>query len=308
MASAGQPTAGSSTAGSGGATSGTGGSEPLEPPAGGEGGAAPEPDTCPEDPNKLAPGACGCGFPDETTDTLANCRELESALVHRYDFEGTGVAVMDRAGTAHGEIMGGAMLSQLEGHGVLDLGGGAAGPYVDLPNGIVSQLTDASFEAWVTWRGGNNWQRLFDFGDSTNAVPEDNPANGKSYLYMTPKSGEGFALTGYSLAGNSMGQELRVASTPPLTASVLSHVLIVANSSADTLILYIDGAKSAEQPWTGQLSLINDVNVWLGRSQYSGDHELNGIFHDFRIYDAALNDLQVATCFAMGPDPTFLAD
>jgi hypothetical protein len=304
----GQPTAGSSTSGSGAVTSGSGGSEPLDPPAGGEGGAAPDADTCPDDPNKLAPGACGCGFPDENTATLADCRDIEAALVHRYDFEGTGTAVMDRAGTAHGEIIGGAMLSQLEGHGVLELGGGTAGPYVDLPNGILSQLTDASIEAWVTWRGGNNWQRLFDFGDSTSAMPENNPANGKSYLYMSPKSGDGFALTGYSLQGNSMGQELRVASAAALATSVLSHVLVVANSAAAKLTLYINGEKSAEQPWTGQLSSINDVNVWLGRSQYSGDHELNGVFHDFRIYDAPLSDLQVATCFAAGPDPAFLAD
>jgi len=300
--------AGNSTAGSGATTSGAGGSQPLEPPAGGEGGAAPEPDACPDDPNKLAPGACGCGFPDENTATLADCRDIEATLVHRYDFEGTGTAVMDRAGSAHGTIVGAAMLSKVEGHGVVELGGGSAGPYVDLPNGIVSQLSDASFEAWVTWRGGNNWQRFFDFGDSTHATPEDNPASGKSYLYMTPQSGEGFALSGYSLAGNSAGQELRVVSAGPLAQSALSHVVMVANDAMDKLTLYVNGAKSAEQTWTGQLSAISDVNVWLGRSQYSGDHELNAVYHDFRIYDAALDDLQVATCFAAGPDPAFLAD
>lgn len=271
---------------------------------GGEGGAPPEPDTCPEDPDKLAPGACGCGLPDDDTATLADCRDIEAVLAHRYDFEGTGTAVMDRAGTSHGTIVGDATLS----NGVVELSGGSAGPYIDLPNGIVSRLADASFEAWVTWRGGNNWQRLFDLGDSTHATPENNPANGKSYLYVTPKSGEGFALAGYSVAGNSMGQELRIVTPGPLMQSVLSHVVVVADDAMNKLTLYIDGELAAEETWAGQLSAINDVNVWLGRSQYSGDHELNGVYHDFRIYDAALSPTQVATCFVAGPDPAFLAD
>jgi len=306
-ASGGQSTAGSAAAGSTSVTSGTAGTAPNEPPAGGEAGAPPEVDECPDNPDKLTPGACGCDFPDSNTATYADCRDIEAALVHRYDFEGTGAAVMDRAGSAHGTLVGGATLSKLAGKGVVDLSGGATGPYVDLPNGIVSQLSDASFEAWVTWRGGNNWQRILDFGDTTHVTPENNPASGRTYLYVTPRSGEGFALSGYSLEGNSMGQELRVVNSAPLAQS-LNHVLLVANAGADKLTLYINGSKAAEQTWTGALSSINDVNVWLGRSQYSGDHELNGIFHDFRIYDAALDALQVATCFAAGPDPAFLAD
>jgi hypothetical protein len=304
-ASGGQPMGGTATAGT--MTSGTAGTTPSDPPAGGEGGAPPEVDECPDNPDKLAPGACGCDFPDSNTATRADCRDIKAALVHRYDFEGTGTAVMDRAGSAHGTIVGGPMLSKVNGKGVVELSGGATGPYVDLPNGIVSQLTDASFEAWVTWRGGNNWQRIFDFGDTTHVTPEDNPANGRTYLYLTPRSGEGFAGSGYSLEGNSMGQELRVMNSAPLAQS-LNQVVVVANAAADKLTVYINGSKAAEQTWTGALGSINDVNVWLGRSQYSGDHELNGIFHDFRIYDAALDALQIATCFAAGPDPAFLID
>ena len=101
--SAAQPIAGSSTAGSAATTSGAGGSQPLEPPAGGEGGAPLEPDACPDDPDKLMPGACGCGLPDENTAALADCRGIEAALVHRYDFEGTGTAVTFTWRAAGGE-------------------------------------------------------------------------------------------------------------------------------------------------------------------------------------------------------------
>jgi hypothetical protein len=303
----GQPTAGSATAGNTSTTAGTAGTTPSDPTDGGAGGEPPVIDECPDNPDKLAPGACGCDFPDENTATHSDCRDIKAALVHRYDFEGTGTAVMDRTGSAHGTLMGGATLSKVDGKGVVDLSGGSTGPYVDLPNGIVSALTDASFEAWVTWRGGNAWQRFFDFGDTTHTTPENNPANGKTYIYFTPKSSEGFALTGYSLQSNSMGEELRTVNSTALAQS-LNHVIVVANAGADKMTLYINGSKAAEQTWTGALTSINDVNVWLGRSQYSGDHELNGIIHDFRIYDAALDALQVATCFAAGADPEFLID
>lgn len=275
--------------------------------AGGEGGAPTAPDACPEDPDKLAPGACGCGVPDEPGATLADCDTLESLLVHRYDFEGTGTTVTDRIGVAHGTIERGGMLSQLDGKGVVQLDGASAGSYVNLPNGLISSLSSATVEAWVTWGGGASWQRLFDFGDSTAAEPEDNPGNGRSYLYFTPQSGGGVALVGFSLAGNSVAEEAQVLATAPLAQS-LKQVVVVADSSANQLVLYVDGAKVNQQAWTQELSGVNDVNVWLGRSQFAADALFKGVIHDFRIYEAALTAPQIASAFAAGPDPAFLAD
>jgi hypothetical protein len=309
-ATAGAPSATAGTnAGEGSFIAGAGGvgGEPIDPGAGGEGGALVEPDACPNDPVKLEPGACGCGVPDEPGANLADCQTLESLLVHRYDFEGTGTAVMDRVGAEHGTIERGAALSQLDGTGVVQLEGGSAGSYVNLPNGLISALSSASIEAWVTWGGGSSWQRIFDFGDSTAAKPEDNPANGDSYIYVTPQSNGGVALAGFSLGGNSGGQEVQVLATSALAQS-LKQVVVVADSSADKLLLYIDGAKVSEQPWTGELSGINDVNVWLGRSQYVGDMAFKGVIHEFRIYGAALTAPQIASAFAAGTDPGFLAD
>jgi hypothetical protein len=301
-------TAGTS-AGEATADSAGSGGEPVVDPGGGggEGGAASAADECPDDPDKLAPGDCGCGVPDAPGATLADCQTLESLLAHRYDFEGTGTAVMDRVGEAHGTVAGGATLSTLDGKGVVQLAGGSGGSYVDLPNGLISALTNATLEAWVTWGGGGSWQRVFDFGDSSAAKPENNPANGASYLYFTPQSNGGVALAGFSLAGNSVGQELQVLATASLPQT-LSQVIVIADSTADKLTLYINGAKTSEQPWTDELAGINDVNVWLGRSQYVGDVALKAVFHDFRIYDSALSGPQVASAFAAGTDPEFLAD
>jgi MYXO-CTERM domain-containing protein len=44
------------------------------------------------------------------------------------------------------------------------------------------------------------------------------------------------------------------------------------------------------------------VNNWLGRSNWTGDANLDGTFNEFRIYDYALTDAQVAGNFSTGPD------
>lgn len=271
----------------------------------GEGGAPPEPDACPNDADKLSPGKCGCGVPDVDTATLAACQKLIGKLLHRYDFEGAGTVVEDRVGTADGALKG-ASLSKLDGKGVALLGGGSAGAYVDLPNRLLSSLTNATLESWVTWGGGAAWQRVFDFGDSTNASPENNPALGNTYLMLTPQSAAGFATVGFSLLGNNAGQQQDVSATVPLPTSI-THVVVVAGATESKLRLYIDGKKAGEAAWSGPLSSINDVNAWLGRSQYNGDPELSGVFHEFRVYGAALSDAEIATSFIAGPDPSFLA-
>lgn len=288
-----------------GVVGGLGGAGGDSSPVGGAGGAVEEPDQCPDDPDKTAPAVCGCGFPEVATTLLASCKTLTSKLLHRYDFEGSGTTVTDRAGASHGVLMGGATLSKVAGRGVVQLGGGSTGAYVDLPNGLISTLSSATFEAWITWGGGNNYQRVFDFGDSDNAPPENNPKSGKTYLFLSPKTAAGVVSLGYSLTGSASGQEQNVEGSAPLPQA-LSQVVAVVDGSGDALTLYVDGVQVATEAWTGALSSINDVNVWLGRSQYNSDPELTATFHEFRVYGAALSAKEIATAFKAGTDPTFM--
>ncbi len=54
------------------------------------------------------------------------------------------------------------------------------------------------------------------------------------------------------------------------------------------------------------LADINDINNWLGRSQYDTDPAFRGSYLEFRIYEAALTAAQIELSFAEGPDPAFL--
>ena len=226
---------------------------------------------------------------------------LEGSLIHRYSFEGDGNAVLDSKGAAHGQLFG----TKLAGSGALPLAGGRTGEYVDLPNGIVSGLHDATFEAWLTWNGGGSWQRIFDFGGST--AGEDMPAAGSSYLFLTTASS---IDTGRMLppalrvaySQNGVGDEDICYGSGPFPIGAATHVAVVVDPAAETLSLYQDGTLLSECPLQRPLSKLDDVNNWLGRSNFSADEDLAGSYDEFRIYAAALTAREIADSFKAGPD------
>jgi hypothetical protein len=237
----------------------------------------------------------GCANP-------AACATLKSTLVHRYSFSGLGTMVTDSVGNAHGT----AVNAQLSGDGTLVLAGAASDQYVDLPGGIIKSLTNATFEAWVTWNGCGGWERIFDFGDAGGG----NNVRGFAVttLYLTPQSSNGrdVMFGAFKRADQNPLYETRAAANLPLTAGVLAQVALVVDATNDLMSLYQDGAFVGSVAFTDALSILNDVNVWLGRSQYSADPSFGGTFHDFRIYNVALSASAIQTSFAGGPSPPFL--
>ena len=259
-------------------------------------------DACPADPEKSAPGLCGCGHPDSDDSALASCAGLRAALVHRYVFDGTGNVVLDTRGDLDGTAIGAA----LSGNGSLTLAGDQSDQYVDLPNGILSGLTNATFEAWVSWGGTGDWTRIFDFGDS-NVASEGEQGLGASYLMLSPYV-NGAETLHAAYADNGPNSAVFVDAPVALPTAGAHHVALVFDDSNDFLSLYLDGMPQGSVLVTGSLSSIRDINNWLGRSQYVRDPELDGTLYEFRIYDAALNDAQLALSFASGPSPAFLAE
>jgi hypothetical protein len=194
--------AGSGNAGTGGQDGGAGGTSPPNQidgnagqsgaAAGGSAGAAGASGAAGSDepaPGDAGPDAAGDAAAGDAGNSnplgcppadRADCDALTSGIVHRYSFAGSGTAVVDSAGNANGSVQNG----QLPGTGEVALDGNDQ--FVDLPNGIVSQLQSATFEAWVDWAGGNDWQRIFDFGDSDEA--EGTPGFGQTYLFLTPRT------------------------------------------------------------------------------------------------------------------------
>jgi len=257
-------------------------------------------DGCPGDAMKTSAGVCGCGRPDSDQGALVSCAGLRDALVHRYRFDGSGTTVTDSRGDHDGVVIN----TQLDGTGRLDLAGGSSDEYVDLPNGMISALTNATFEVWLTWNGGNGWQRIFDFGDSNAA--EGSQGTGTSYLFLTPQTPSPSLVMRVAYTANGSANETRLSASAALPSSGMHHVAVVIDDGNNQMHLYQDGASVGSVAFSGSLSAIDDVNNWLGRSQYGTDPELDGSLHELRIYEAPLSAAQIALSFADGPDPAYL--
>jgi hypothetical protein len=270
------------------------------------------PDVAESGPDTPVPGACGDGAAREASQidvsgdggcpNPALCTSLRAALVHRYSFTGTGNMATDSVGTAHGTIVN----AELHGSGSLELAGGSTDQYVDLPNGIIKSLMNATFEAWVTWSGCGGWERVFDFGD---AGAENVRGYANTTLYLTPKSmnGRDVMFGAFKRGADQPAlNETRASSNYPLETGVVVHIALTIDHVANLMALYHNGAFEGSIAFSDSLTMLNDVNNWLGRSQYVADPSFTGTLHEFRIYNTALSAAEVQASFAAGTDPAFL--
>ncbi|HYG23011.1 MAG TPA: LamG domain-containing protein [Verrucomicrobiae bacterium] len=240
--------------------------------------------------------------------TLA-AMSASGAVIHRYSFNDPGPStVQDSVGTAHGTL-------RVKGTGTATLDGSQVnlgtdgtpenGGYVDLPNGLVSGLTNITIEGWVTWTAGGTWARIFDFG--TNSVGEDTTGSltmgdGGNYLFLTPQAG-GTLLPRFTASDTLPGfnNETPVLNSPTIFPSgVETHFAVTYGPSGARL--FIGGQEVASGVVTIPLSSIRDVNVWLGRANWN-DPFLGGSYNEFRIHNSLLTLQELnASAFLGGPD------
>jgi hypothetical protein len=258
-------------------------------------------DDCPDDDEKVYPGVCGCGIAEE------RCTPLKAALIHRYAFDGRGTVAVDDVGGADGTIVN----AELNGLGQLYLDRAAElEQYVELPNGIVSVLDSATFEAWVTWETPPAtpkpfWERIFDFGVST--AGEDQREAGKSYLFLAPgQPGTTPPLPRTAYRDVLSEGEVIVNAADATPSNVMFNMAVVVDARTQELVLYMNGLEQGRTALTEPLAGIEDVNNWLGRSQFAVDTRFGGSFHEFRIYDQALTRAQLVDSAALGTSPAFL--
>jgi hypothetical protein len=217
---------------------------------------------------------------------------IASSLIHRYDFEGDGTTLRDRVGGAHAHILGGA---QLDASGQLSLDGND--DYVDLPNGTLASLESATLVAWLTWKGGVCWQRVFDFGH--NDMGEDQQGNAVTSLFVTLATCPDGRLAG--MAELPSGQFVAAAdAVVPPSSSV--QVALSFDADRSLLTLYLDGVRVAETRAGFALAELDDENAWLGRSQWVQDYFAKVRYDEFRVYDRALSRSEVRALFDRGAD------
>jgi hypothetical protein len=88
-----------------------------------------------------------------------------------------------------------------------------------------------------------------------------------------------------------------------LVAGEPFHVVVVFDPANGVMRLYRNGVlQSIATVPTDALFAINDVNAWLGRSNYSGDAFYNGTLSEVRVWRGALSDAAIAKQAVCGPD------
>ena len=237
--------------------------------------------------------------------------------MHRYTFDDTTRTIADSIrnipghSPADGTLMG---TGALPTGGQVTLRGGLSnqigGDYVSLPANIVSKLgKTATFETWVTWspvigQTDGAWQRIFDFGSSDQTA--GTPGNGQTYLFLSPLNGATRVVrTAITIAGNGSESLVDAPGSLPTNTALPVHLAVVVNGATSQLSLYIDGVQSGVTATLSDAALLaklNDVNNWIGRSQFVGDQLYAGAIYEFRIYGRALTAADIAASHTAGPN------
>ncbi|TYQ12844.1 UNVERIFIED_CONTAM: subtilisin family serine protease [Acetivibrio alkalicellulosi] len=213
----------------------------------------------------------------ESSFATTTIRFEESTLIAHYKFdELNGTNAQDSTGiSGNATLANGAILvSGLQGNSV-KLNG--ANEYVQLPNGIVRNVSDFTISKWVKLDSLNAWQRIFDFGNNTDVN-----------MFLTPSSSAG----NLRFAIKNGGSEQRINGPSSIPTGRWVHVAVTLSNS--TGILYVDGREVGRNSniTIKPSDLGTTSNNYIGKSQYQ-DPYLNGQIDDFRIYNYALEAAEI---------------
>ncbi|MES2475812.1 MAG: PQQ-dependent sugar dehydrogenase [Verrucomicrobiota bacterium] len=257
-------------------------------------------------------------------------------VTHRWNFNSTGPSthstiIPDQISAAPGTIVG---INVTRTGTALTLPGGSNGQvaanaiagYFDLPNGIISSKTNFTVEMWATIHTTRQWQRVFDFGrvnitangngEISNTSGNPGGAESRDNLMLSAQRGD--TLNDKRLAARNDGAgELGADNSVSTSLNVEYHYVATYQANSDPatggrFTWFRNGTQMAAFDTNFPLNQLQDVNNWLGRSQWTGDQNSNISYNEFRLYDYALTPAQIAASAAAGPDlspaPVAVAD
>jgi hypothetical protein len=156
--------------------------------------------------------------------------------------------------------------------------------YVKLPTDIANQ-EELTISAWVYWKGGSPWQRIFDFG------------NGETEsMFLTPSTDLVGGKLQFSIQKGDVSQDLQATLLP---FKEWTHVTITLK--ANEARMYVNGELVAE---SDAFSLTPDdfkpALNYLGRSQFASDALFNGNIDEFVMYNYAISAEKAEELYTLG--------
>jgi hypothetical protein len=165
--------------------------------------------------------------------------------------------------------------------------------FVQIPADLANQ-EQISIATWVYWNGGNDWQRIFDFGSGESA-----------YMFLSPASSSGQMRFAIRNGGAEQGLDI-----PKLPKFKWTH--IVATLGASGVRLYVNGQKVGESTAiTIRPRDYKPMLNYIGRSQFATDPLFNGNIDDFKVFNYVLSPEEAAKLAGVVPDagvPTGMID
>ncbi len=174
----------------------------------------------------------------------------------------------------HAAIYGDTIFTTNNEHNCLQLKG--SDQYIQLPYTVASH--DAiTVACWLCPRGGDAWQRVFDFGNGTD-----------QYMFLTTNCGSGVRF-----AIKDGGDEETVDAGTRLTTTRWYHIAVTLDGHE--ACIYINGElKGSNENISIKPSDLRPALNYIGRSQYASDPLLIALIHDFTVYNYALTAKEIA--------------
>ena len=152
--------------------------------------------------------------------------------------------------------------------------------YAMLPYSVAHQ-DEITIATWVRCSSSSAWQRVFDFGNDT-----------EQYMFLTPNNGSDCRFV-----MKNGGDEQILSYSKKLGTATWYHVTVTIKPIDDKVqaIIYINGEKVAEtSDFTIKPSDIAPSLCYIGRSMFNADPMFSGQIDDFRVYNYALSEEEVA--------------
>ena len=168
----------------------------------------------------------------------------------------------------------------------------ASQQFVQLPPGILSNYAAVTIDCWATF--GTLPANCFLYGFGTTDVG----GAGADYIFCQPENGR------IAISGADPGYTAEQGCGGAGNFSALTvHVTSVYNPPLGYCELYTNGVLVSVNPNVNTpMSAVADMTNYIARSLYNADSYMDVELDEFRIWNGALNGLQVAGSDVGGPD------
>lgn len=233
--------------------------------------------------------------------TLLITSQPVPVLKHRWSFNGD---LTDSFGTNNAIVVDvGTNNTTLTASNITLAGGTqSASDYVQLGSGLLPKDgSPVTIELWATQISAQNWSRIFDVGSSS-----------LDYLFMSWSQGtdttkdrvewkdSATSTSDNTVAPYTPGTEYHVAMTvqPGAGSSGATRVTWSAAPATNANLGPARGTfDTANTP-----GALNDVNFWLGRSEYGADSTANASYDEVRLWNRTFTTNELQQLHALGPN------